>query len=100
MPNTNGAHGHAPVMPRSTVPLSTVPVGSTVVVRGINASEHGVDVRLGRVGFITGTHVLVERRAPLGDPTVYALRGYRLGLRAEAAELIQVELLDAPVPPR
>lgn len=80
-------------------PLSAVPVGSEVVVRRIESPEHlpgesGITTRLERVGFIAGTRVMVERRAPLGDPTVYELRGYRLGLRSEAAALIKVQVID------
>ncbi len=86
-------------MPNSSVevpgtPLSKVPVGSTVVVRRVTTTEQGLEARLERVGFIPGTRVRVERRAPLGDPTVYELRGYRLGLRAESAALVDVELLE------
>ena len=71
--------------------LSQAGVGETVVVREIETSDHGLEVRLEHVGFLPGTEVHVERRAPLGDPTVYELRGYRLGLRRESAELVEVE---------
>ena len=55
--------------------LSQVGVGETVVVQAIETSDHGLEVRLEHVGFLPGTEVHVERRAPLGDPTVYELRG-------------------------
>lgn len=71
--------------------LSEARVGESVVIRSINATDHGLEVRLEHVGFLPGTKVLVERRAPLGDPTVYELRGSRLALRRESAELIEVD---------
>ena len=90
MPNTTGSGRTA-----ATVRLSEVPVGRTVRVVAITASGHGLESRLEHVGFLPGTPVVVERRAPLGDPTVYELRGYRLGLRRESAELVEVELVEA-----
>jgi len=44
------------------------------------------------MGFLPGTVVKVERRAPMGDPTVYELRGYRLALRRESAVTIDVDV--------
>jgi ferrous iron transport protein A len=59
--------------------------GSTVVGR-----------RLADLGFLPRTQVRVLRSAPLGDPVVYELRGYRLCMRrAEAARVMVV-----PVDPR
>lgn len=50
--------------------------------------DAGLAERLLDLGFLPGTPVRVVRRAPLGDPTVYELRGYRLCLRrAEGARI-------------
>jgi len=70
--------------------LSEAQVGDSVVIQGVVSTDHGLEVRLEHVGFLPGTVVRVERRAPLGDPTVYELRGFRLALRRESAELIDV----------
>lgn len=70
--------------------LSEAQVGDSVVIQGVVSTDHGLEVRLEHVGFLPGTVVRVERRAPLGDPTVYELRGVRLALRRESAELIDV----------
>jgi ferrous iron transport protein A len=48
--------------------------------------------RLGDLGFVRGTTVRVLKRAPLGDPTVYDLRGYRLCLRRTEADRVRVRL--------
>ncbi len=51
--------------------------------------------RLQDLGFLPGTEVRVERRAPLGDPVVYELRGYRLCLRRSEAAHVRVRPLPA-----
>lgn len=70
--------------------LADVAPGTSVVIDRVEVSATGTDARLEHMGFLPGTTVKVERRAPLGDPTVYELRGYRLALRRESAELITV----------
>jgi ferrous iron transport protein A len=47
--------------------------------------------RLSDLGFWPGTLVRTIRRAPLGDPAQYFLRGYRLALRKDEAARIIVE---------
>jgi ferrous iron transport protein A len=47
--------------------------------------------RLLDLGFVPGTEVRVVRRAPLGDPVEYELRGYRLCLRRSEALRVRVE---------
>lgn len=46
--------------------------------------------RLADLGFLPGTEVRVVRRAPLGDPTVFELRGFQLCLRRSEAALVRV----------
>ena len=70
--------------------LSNAAVGTSVVIQDLVATEDGLERRLEDLGFLPGTVVRVERRAPLGDPTVYELRGSRLALRKESARLIKV----------
>lgn len=70
--------------------LSNAAVGTSVVIQDLVATEDGLERRLEDLGFLPGTVVRVERRAPLGDPTVYELRGSRLALRKESARLINV----------
>lgn len=54
------------------------------------AAEEPLATRLADLGFCPGTPVQVVRRAPLGDPTLYELRGYRIALRQGEARLIRV----------
>ena len=48
--------------------------------------------RLGELGLLPETPIRVVRRAPLGDPTEFELRGYRLCLRKREAARVQVRL--------
>src|SRR5271170_7160618 len=51
--------------------------------------------RLLEMGFCNGATVEVVRRAPLGDPTEFRLRGYHLSLRDEQARHVHVEMKAA-----
>ena len=46
--------------------------------------------RLLDLGLLPGTHVRALRHAPLGDPGVYELRGYRLCLRRSESQRVRV----------
>lgn len=52
--------------------------------------------RLLDLGFVPGTPVQVLRRAPLGDPVAYAVRGTELCLRHQEAEHIWVRREPTP----
>ena len=43
------------------------------------------------MGFCNGARVEVIRRAPLGDPIEYRLRGYHLSLREAQAKSISIQ---------
>lgn len=47
--------------------------------------------RLLEMGFCNGAKVQVIRRAPLGDPIEFRLRGYHLSLRADQAMFVQIQ---------
>ncbi|MBF0502709.1 MAG: ferrous iron transport protein A [Candidatus Riflebacteria bacterium] len=55
--------------------------------------------RLLDLGFVPGTRVAAIRRAPLGDPTTFLIRGYRIGLRRTEASLIGIDpaTIEQPV---
>ena len=46
--------------------------------------------RLLEMGFTSGANVEVIRRAPLGDPIEFRLRGYCLSLRDEQASFVTI----------
>lgn len=49
--------------------------------------------RLLEMGFCNGVQVELVRRAPLGDPIEFRLRGYLLSLRNEQARHVHVRLM-------
>ena len=46
------------------------------------------------MGFVPESRVLVVRRAPAGDPTVYAIDGFEIALRRETAHSIRVRPVE------
>lgn len=70
--------------------LAGVPLGSTARIVSVEAAEP-VRGRLADLGFLPGTAVTYVRRAPLGDPGVYELRGTQLCLRRSEARAIRVQ---------
>lgn len=79
--------------PRAAGPrlaLSALAPGEKGRVVGVDTSEPA-GVRLLDLGFLPGTAVRVVRRAPLRDPVVYELRGYRVCLRRVDAARVEVE---------
>ncbi|MCB0917781.1 MAG: ferrous iron transport protein A [Actinobacteria bacterium] len=72
--------------------LDSLQVGEAAVVTGINGdAADAVARRLSDLGFLSGTPIVVRRRAPLGDPTVFDLRGYQMCLRRAEAQRVMVE---------
>jgi ferrous iron transport protein A len=63
--------------------------GTVVRVGGIGAVRR----RMLDMGLTAGTEVTAVRRAPLGDPIEFTVRGYNLSLRQNEAQSIQIELL-------
>ena len=73
----------------STCTLNTLGIGcrgNVVTVGG----DPDVRRRLLEMGFCNGATVEVLRRAPLGDPIEFRLRGYCLSLRGEQARFVQI----------
>ena len=47
--------------------------------------------RIADMGIVKGTRIKVVRKAPLGDPVEFELKGYCLSLRKNEAENVYVE---------
>jgi Fe2+ transport system protein FeoA len=80
--------------PRAALPLSHLNPGASGVIERVELAS-GVGRRLLDLGFVPGTAVRVLRRAPLGDPVSYELRGVRIALRRSEAARIWVRV-EAP----
>jgi ferrous iron transport protein A len=79
--------GHAP--PGSLCRLSQLPLGTDGTVESVHG-QADLRRRLLEMGFCNHTRVTAIRRAPLGDPIEFFLRGYYLSLRKEEARWVWV----------
>jgi len=71
------------------VSLSQIEIGTTAIIDGVDAPPP-IARRLGDLGFIPGTPVTPIRRALLGDPGIYEIRGVQYCLRRSEAGAIRV----------
>ncbi|MAZ66032.1 MAG: ferrous iron transport protein A [Kangiellaceae bacterium] len=69
--------------------LAQVKVGETAQVKSLPESP-SLRKQLLSMGFTSAIEVKVVRRAPLGDPIEYRLRGYSVSLRRAEAEQVGV----------
>jgi ferrous iron transport protein A len=79
--------------PPSAAPttLDQLPLGAAATVVEVDAAA-ALAGRLEDLGFVPGTRVTCRRRAPLGDPRVYELRGSQLCLRDREAHAVRIRL--------
>lgn len=63
------------------------------IVEGLDLPDE-VGHHLMHMGFIPEARVIVIRRAPAGDPTVYAIDGFEIALRRETARSIRVRSVE------
>lgn len=56
--------------------------------------EMSLRERLSAMGVTQGATLEAIRRAPLGDPVEFRVRGYYLSLRKGEADLVQVEVIS------
>jgi Fe2+ transport system protein FeoA len=75
------------------VPLSQLPPGRRAIIARVDPDQ-AIGRRLLDLGFVPGSEVRVLRRAPLGDPIAYEVRGSQLCLRSREASHIWVRTLD------
>jgi ferrous iron transport protein A len=73
--------------------LSEMSVGDSGVLVALDLPE-SVQNHLMHMGFVPGAEVKALRRAPAGDPTVYAVDGMEIALRHETAEAIRVRPVE------
>jgi Fe2+ transport system protein FeoA len=50
--------------------------------------------RMMDMGIVRGSKIEVVRKAPMGDPVEFLLRGYNLTLRKHEAEVVRVEVKE------
>jgi ferrous iron transport protein A len=90
LPGGQGRHKGAP---RVRV-LSELVVGEEGVIVALDLPE-SIQNHLMHMGFVPDAHITALRRAPAGDPMVYAIDGMEIALRHETASAIRVRPLEA-----
>ena len=70
--------------------LSDLKIGEKAVVTAVNG-EGAIRRRLFDMGITPGAEVYLRKKAPLGDPIEFALRGYELTLRRAEAAHVEVK---------
>lgn len=73
--------------------LSDLEPGATCKVTHVGGSG-GERRRMMDMGIVRGSRIEVVRKAPMGDPVEFLLRGYNLTLRKAEAEVIRVEVKE------
>jgi len=74
--------------------LSEMKVGESGILVALDLPE-SVQNHLMHMGFVPDAQVTALRRAPAGDPTVYAIDGMEIALRIETAQAIRVRPLES-----
>jgi ferrous iron transport protein A len=94
------ARAETAVLPAAggAISLASLPVGASGRIESVDTGTPA-GRRLADLGFLPGTDVRVVRRAPLGDPSVFELRGYRLCIRRAEAARVRVVAAAPPPPP-
>lgn len=71
--------------------LSQLAPGQSGIIDQI-IGEDALASRLMEMGLLDGEPIEVVGRAPMGDPTEYSLRGYRISLRRSESDRVEVSL--------
>jgi ferrous iron transport protein A len=73
--------------------LSELGIGKMAIVEALDLPDE-VGHHLMHMGIIPEARVIVVRRAPAGDPTVYYVEGFEIALRRETARSIRVRVVE------
>lgn len=70
--------------------LKELELNSTGTVTGYNTTDKAYRQKLLRMGLVRGAEFTLVRKAPLGDPVEIELNGFRLTLRGDEADALEV----------
>ncbi len=82
--------------PSVRMALHQLPIGEAAVIEELELPQ-AVEHHLMHMGFFPETRVVAIRRAPAGDPTVYAVDGMEVALRRETAQGVWVTPQAEPI---
>lgn len=74
------------------VKLSQLKPGQKAIIREFDNQE--IHLKLMEMGCLPGEQIMIEQKAPLGDPVSVNISGYTLSLRMNEAEHIIVNIID------
>ena len=77
-------------MVKTRFSLEDLREGQKATIRDIDSTNATAD-RLLDLGFVPGTEITAVQHAPMGDPTTFQVRGYRIGLRKSEARLVTID---------
>lgn len=75
----------------TTTSLNTLAVGKRGLIVDITGDD-AIAVRLMEMGLTEGEPITYLGAAPLGDPREFEIRGYRISLRTNEAQRVQITL--------
>ncbi|MBF0188039.1 MAG: ferrous iron transport protein A [Magnetococcales bacterium] len=69
--------------------LADLPFGQKALIVDVDSAQDDAG-RLMSLGLVRGAEVHLESKAPMGDPCIYSVLGYRLALRKADAKQVRV----------
>jgi len=69
--------------------IADLKIGEIAIINGYQ--DHDLTLKLLEMGFIPGSTVMINFKAPLGDPISVRISGYNVSLRLDEAAIINVE---------
>jgi ferrous iron transport protein A len=68
--------------------VADLKLGETGVIKGFE--DHILTIKLLEMGFLPGSEIKLNYKAPLGDPISVRVSGYNVSIRLDEAELINL----------
>ena len=75
-----------------SIRLSQLRSGQKAIIRDFDNQE--IHLKLMEMGCLPGEEIMIEKKAPLGDPVSVNIAGYTLSLRKNEADHIIVDVID------
>lgn len=72
------------------IPLSSLKKGERASIVGFSEKGPAIFNRLFELGFVNGSIITANGKAPLGDPLIFTIHGGKLALRKEDAKYVLV----------
>jgi len=75
----------------NSVPLSSLKKGESALITGFADTGQNVFNRLFELGFVSGSRITANGKAPFGNPLLFTIHGGELALRKEDAKYVLVK---------